>query len=161
MKLQEKKVTQLHGLGGWEVGGGCWAEGTTRSMCLLQIGLLCHILQCAAVIMAVPPMLRTLMFTLDMQLSKSSVSSDSVCWRGCRWLLASCYLQDVLSYRSSVSGMTDNCNQCELSTIPSQSKADDGFRSFVWWRPLVFSGHAVETIRQRHALTTHTCVCLR
>lgn len=34
----------------WARGWGCLAEGTTRSMCLLQIGLLCHILQCAAVI---------------------------------------------------------------------------------------------------------------
>lgn len=91
------------------------------------------VMRCCYRLMGVPSMLRTLMFTLDMRLSESNVSSDSVCWRGCRWLLASWYLQDVLSYRSSVSGMTDNCNQCGLSTIPSQSKADDGFRRFVWW----------------------------
>lgn len=118
-------------------------------------------MRCCYRFVDVPSVLRTLMFTLDMRLSESNVSSDSVCWRGCQWLLASCYLQDVLSYRSSVSGMTDNCNQCELSTIPSQSKADDGFRSLVWWRPLVFSGLGVETIRQRYALMMHTCVCLR
>lgn len=143
-------------------GGGQLGRGNNKEYVFTtnRASLSHTVMRCCYRFMDVPSMLCTLMFTLDMRLSESNVSSDSVCWRGCRWFLASCYLQDVLSYRSSVSGMTDNCNQCGLSTIPSQSKADDGFRLFVWWRPLVFSGLGVETIRQRHASTMHTCVSL-
>lgn len=50
----------------------------------------------------VPLLLCALMFTLDRLFCERDVSSESVYCKGCWRLLASNYLQDVLSYRSSV-----------------------------------------------------------
>lgn len=73
---------------------------------------------------SVPSMLRAPMFTLDTGSCESDASSEDWCWRGCRRLLAEAICRTCLSYRSGVSGMTDNCNRRGPSTIPSQSKAD-------------------------------------
>lgn len=114
---------------------------------------------------SVPSMLRAPMFTLDMGSCESDASSEDWCWRGCRRLLAEAICRTCLSYRSGVSGMTDNRNRRGPTTIPSQSKADSVLFDCCLFYPFahasgecppVFTEHCVETIRATADDTSNT-----
>lgn len=73
---------------------------------------------------SVPLQLHTLMFTLDRLSHERDVSSESVCYRGCWRLLTFNYLKEVLGYRSSVKGTSNNTNKCNIRTIQSKSQVN-------------------------------------
>lgn len=103
-KQTQENLTQFQ-VEGW--------KGPTRTMCLLQTGLLCPYVPLLSLTRTpfCPLDAPLPMFTLDMGSCESDASSKDWWWRGCRRLLAEAICRTGLSYRSGLSGMKDNRNR--------------------------------------------------